>query len=116
MKSKKILDSIYYRFAPAEKKIYFSHNLALKQQDILLIVNMNGNQMIYNFACSDEGGILENSVLRLAYDTSLSMNDTDQLMVIVSSEDQVELYLKKILDKLSDIAEVYMESNESKNI
>ena len=47
MDSKKILDSLYYRFEPSSQQIIFQSNLGLKQEDILLIVNMNKNQFKY---------------------------------------------------------------------
>lgn len=110
MDSKKILDSLYYRFEPSSQQIIFQSNLGLKQEDILLIVNMNKNQLIYNFACSNEGGTWLNNTLTLTYQTN-TMSTDDKLMILVTKENKQEYYLEKILDEIKNLNELLIEKN-----
>lgn len=114
MNSKKVLDSVYYRFEPSQKKIYFSPALRLMQSDILMIVNSESNVMIYNFACIEEGGKLSGNVLSLSYNTT-SMGRNDRLMVIISVPDTTENYLKKICELLEDQNEMLKNVIENQN-
>ena len=111
MKKNKILDPLYYVFNPASKTITFDGSLGLKQQDILLIVNLNGNKMIYNFACSDDGGVMNGSVLTFTYNVT-TMSASDRLMVFVSEIDRTEEYLKKIADNTTDMLEIMLEKQK----
>lgn len=113
--NRKVLEEIYYTFIPSTKTIRFSQVVKLEQKDILLIVNLNGNHILYNFACSDEGGTLSGNVLTLVKDTS-DMTPTDKLMVIVLDQDRSENYLKEILEQMRNQNEMIEKYLTHKNI
>src|SRR3989304_2961545 len=102
MKNNKILDSLYYRFVPENKKIVFDSQLGLKHQDILLVINLSKmNQMIFNFGSATQGGTFINGELILVYDTT-GMSSSDKLMVIVRDKDESKFYLEKIFNEISN--------------
>lgn len=105
MNSKSILSDFYYTFDPLNKRIIFN-NIQLKHESIALITNLNDNTIIYNFACSTTGGILNNNILSLVYNTTL-MSSSDKLMIVIidSKDSKVEL-LSDISSKLGNIEEV----------
>ena len=108
MNKRKVLDSLYYRFEPATRRIIFDTSIGLNVEDILLIVNMNGNRMIYNFNCVEEGGVFGNGILTLVYNTT-TMNPSDSLMVVIADEDKSEFYLEKIYNELKSNNELLLE-------
>lgn len=106
MNSKKVLDSINYIFDPENNEIRFLINI--QKKDILLITNLTLNKLIYNFACETEGGSFESNTLTFVT-SNVGMSSTDELMIILVSEDKVETYLRDIYRKISDTSEL-MES------
>lgn len=96
------LESKYYLFNPGAKTITFQ-NYHIREQDIVTITNLTTNDLIYNFTCSDEGGIFENNVLTLAYDTT-TMNATDNLLVVVVVESKEVSLLQKLVEEVSDLS------------
>lgn len=108
MNSKKVIDSIYYKFSPTTKTITFDSILNLSKKDILLITNLSVNKILYNFACEDEGGAYSNHVLDLKVSTA-GMSENDVLMVTVIDTDKKEEYLSKILEEIRTTNELIAE-------
>ena len=100
MNNRKVLDNFYYTFNPTTRTITFINGYYPKQEEILLIVNLHGNKLIYNFACENEGGTLSGNVLTLVYNTT-TMSSTDKLMIIAIVQEDSDT-LNTILTTLQD--------------
>lgn len=69
-----------YSFNKTAKTVTFNDYGAIRLDQVLLIVNVTSNTVIYNFAGSGVGGTVSGNVLTLAYDTS-GMSNTDKLLI-----------------------------------
>jgi hypothetical protein len=80
---KKLFDSTIgtYSFDASEQTITFSGTILYKVQ-ILSIINLVDNILIYKNNISGKDGSFLNNVLTLNYDTS-NMNDTDTLQIFI---------------------------------
>lgn len=90
---KYVLDKASYTFDSTNSLIIFNTDVELR--DILLITNVTDGITIYNFACEGQTGDIVSNVLSLTYDTS-SMEDSDELLIILQEEDTTEVNLDKI--------------------
>ena len=90
---RKVLSSQSYNFNARSKTVSFLLPLVLKKENILMVLNLKENTVIYNFADNTEGGTYSNGILTLDHDTTL-MSNSDDLMVIISEEKD------DILDKI----------------
>lgn len=75
---KKKIDN--YIFVPSEKKIIFPDFEEIDLTSILLIVNVNRSEVIYNFADPERSGTVSGNTLNLVYDTT-QMDETDGLLI-----------------------------------
>lgn len=100
MNKKRVLYNHEYKFYPATSKVILEPHLNLKQSQILMIVNLSSNTLIYNFACALEGATFSENTLTLVKDVS-AMESDDDLMVVVTEVDKTEYYLEKIYNELS---------------
>ena len=73
-----------YTFNASTKQITFNTNEVLTLERLLIITNVTGNLIIYNFADPNLGGTISNNVLTLNYNTAL-MNDTDRLQIFLEN-------------------------------
>jgi hypothetical protein len=76
-----------YTFNKTAKTITFPDYTTMKLEYFKLIVNVETNTIIYNFASNGKGGSLSGNVLTLDYDTS-SMNNDDKLMIVYENSEQ----------------------------
>jgi hypothetical protein len=72
-------------------------------EQIIIIVNVTDNIMLYNFADATLGATIASNVITLNYDTS-AMSNTDSLMIIVDLPDTMEDQIR-LLSRLVKIAE-----------
>jgi hypothetical protein len=90
------LNKSEYLFDASMKTISFKDD-DLEQRNIVLITNLTvDNTIIYNFACSDVGGTMADDVLTLDYGTNASMNDSDDLVIIIEDTGDILSELKEI--------------------
>lgn len=104
MNSKGTLDSLYYTFDPINHRIIFN-NINIKKEELLLITNITTNKIIYNFACSTEGGELNGNTLTLVTNTS-TMLPSDKLIIVIRTEDKKEKYLLELVSEFREIKEL----------
>jgi hypothetical protein len=85
-----------YTFSASAKQITLSglsETLTLDQ--VLTVVNVTDNIVIYNFGKAGLGGTIASNVITLIYDTS-SMSDGDVLQIYVELTDTSEAQLKSL--------------------
>lgn len=89
-----------YTFKPSTKQIVFNTTDTVTLERLLIITNVTTNTIIYNFADPLTGGVVNNNVLTLDYN-SVAMSSTDKLQIFLdnsltpASEESLQ-YLKKI--------------------
>mgnify|MGYP001607419726 CR=1 FL=1 len=108
----KILDNFYYNFNPEGKIVSFSLLPSIKQEDILMIVNLTNSTVIYNFASVLEGGTFSNNILTLTLDTT-AMSATDKLMVIIIEKEKEQILLQKLVDLGQELNEMLFKIYEN---
>ena len=69
-----------YTFNSSTGDITFTEYDRIELERILLVTNVTNNVIIYNFANPNLGGIVNNNVLTVSFDTS-SMSNTDSLQI-----------------------------------
>lgn len=69
-----------YVFDASAGTVTFTGKVSIALENVLMIINVVGNVIIYNFADPAKGGSVNTNVLTLGWDTSL-MSDTDELQV-----------------------------------
>ena len=80
-----------YSFNAAAKTVTFNTADSITLEQLLIITNVTTNNIIYNFADPNAGGVIENNVLTLNYDTTS-----------MSSEGRLQIFLDNILTPSSD--------------
>ncbi len=109
---KKVLDRLYYDFNAIDKTVSFNLPIILEKKDILMIVNLTDNQVIYNFADETKRGAYSGNVLTLTYDTTL-MSNSDELMIIIQDKDKnTEDLLQSVISELKQLNEFAYLINE----
>jgi hypothetical protein len=80
-----------YNFNAVAKTVTFNTTDVITLEQLLIITNVTTNNIIYNFADPNAGGVIENNVLTLNYDTTS-----------MSSEGRLQIFLDNILIPSSD--------------
>jgi hypothetical protein len=76
-----------YAFNKTAKQVIFLGNQRPETiEQMLLITNVTTGEIIYNFADRLRGGVLDNNVLTLTFDTS-TMSNSDNLQIFIDSDD-----------------------------
>ncbi len=114
MNKKRILEDYEYKFYPTLGQVLINPALNLKQSQILMIINLSGNVLIYNFACALEGARFEENKLSLVKDIS-GMNASDKLMIVVTEEDKAEYYLEKIYKEINSLNKILINQKSHNN-
>jgi len=73
-----------YTFNAAAKTVTFNTLSSINLEQLLLITNVTTNTIIYNFANSSLGGVVNDNVLTLTYDTT-AMNSGDSLQIFLDN-------------------------------
>ena len=118
MNTRRILNSINYKFSASNKTVTFEGLFPpVFSGDILMIINITRNVVLYNFASTpDEGGVYANGTMTLTGSTS-GMADGDKLMVIViEKKDRTISLLEDIKDRVSEANEWIMKLYENQQL
>lgn len=94
-------DSSSYTFDASERQITIP-KYDLQLFNFLIITNITDNLIIYNFAKPGLGGSFSDGVLTLDYDTT-SMDDNDELQIIIDIESNSESQLNQIQNAIAAI-------------
>lgn len=96
------LDTGTYTFNPATRQITLSNvisggvqDYAIDLEQLILIVNVTDNIMLYNFCEPTLGGSISSNVITVNYNTT-AMSSTDRLMIIIDVVDSLEDLLRLI--------------------